>query len=143
MLSRTWKTAVLALPMATLVLLSLSINAGTISGKLNGHDCAHAGMACPVDRLDPHIALEPDFVVVEPDGEYYFMPNLSRDVKVRHVLEDVQVTGDINPRYRTIKVRELKVKSGSGFKTVWTQEQQSFEARILYGGGEGWPVHKK
>ena len=143
MLTKIWKTAALALPMATLLFVSMSANAGTITGKLNGHECAHAGMSCPIDRLDPHIALESDFVLVMPDGDYYFLPNLSRDIKARHVLEDVQVTGDVNPKYHTIKVKELKVKSGSGFKTIWTQEQADFERRALYGDGVAWPGQKK
>ncbi len=143
MLTKIRKTAALAIPMATLLFVPLYANAGTITGKLNGHECAHAGMSCPIDRLDPHIALESDFVLVMPDGDYYFLPNLSRDIKARHVLEDVQVTGDVNPKYHTIKVKELKVKSGSGFKTIWTQEQADFERRALYGDGVAWPGQKK
>ena len=131
------------LPMTAVMFVALSASAATITGKLNGHDCAHAALACPIDRLDPHIALESDFVLVQPDGDYYFMPNLSRDIKVRHVLEDVQVVGDVNPKYHTIKVKELRVKSGSEFKTVWTQEQADFEMRALYGDGVAWPGQKK
>ena len=143
MLTKIWKKAALAVPMATLLFVSFSANAGTVTGKLNGHECAHAGMSCPVDRLDPHIALESDFVLIVPGGDYYFLPNLSRDIKARHVLEDVQVTGDVNPKYRSIKVQELKVKSGSGFKTIWTQKMADFEMRALYGDGVAWPGQTK
>ncbi len=58
----------------------------TISGKLNGHHCAHEGMTCPIDKLDPHVTLEADFVLMVNDG-YYFLPNLPRDTKVRHLTE--------------------------------------------------------
>ncbi len=143
MLTTIRKTAALAIPMATLLFVPLYANAGTVTGKLTGHECAHAGMSCPIDRLDPHVALESDFVLMVPDGDYYFLPNLSRDIKARHVLEDVQVIGDVNPKYRSIKVKELKVKSGSGFKTIWTQEQADFEMRALYGDGVAWPGQKK
>jgi hypothetical protein len=143
MLTKIWKKAALAIPMATLLFVSLSANAGTITGKLNGHECAHAGMSCPVDRLDPHIALESDFVLMVPGGDYYFLPNVSRDIKARHVLEDVQVIGDVNPKYRSIKVKELKVKSGSGFKTIWTQKMADFEMRALYGDGVAFPGQKQ
>jgi hypothetical protein len=53
----------------------------------------HEGKTCPVDRLDPHIALERDFVLQKPNGDYMFLPNAPRTVKVRHVLSDVEVTG--------------------------------------------------
>ncbi len=139
MIAKIWRRTALAIPMATVMFLTLSAHAATITGKLNGHECAHAGMSCPIDRLDPHIALESDFVLLLPDGDYYFMPNLSRDIKARHVLEEIQVTGDVNPKYRTIKVRELKVRSGSGFKTVWTQKMADFQMRKLYGDGVAWP----
>jgi len=60
--------------------------AETISGTINGHGCAHGGHTCPADELDPHLAFEPDFVLQQADGEYYFLSNVPRETKVRHVL---------------------------------------------------------
>jgi len=106
----------------------------TVSGKLNGHHCAHAGMTCPIDKLDPHITLEDDFVLMVKDG-YYFLPNLPRDTKVRHVLETVTVKGDVNDKYRTIAVDELMV----GGKTVWSRAWVEPERQRLYQDGASFP----
>ena len=77
---------------------------GTVTGKVIGYDCAHRGETCPISRLDPHLALEPDFVLLKADGDYFFMTNLPRSTKIRHVLKDVIVSGDIDDRYRNIIV---------------------------------------
>lgn len=104
---------------------------GSISGKINGHGCAHHGQTCPVDRLDPHLALEPDFVVQQANGEYYFMSNLPRTTKVRYALMDVTVSGDIDDRHRNIVVDEFVVNG----KTVWSRKQQQEERERLYSEG--------
>lgn len=143
MKSTSKKLTRLMIPVAALLSYSMNANAGTVTGKLNGHECAHSSHTCPVDRLDPHIALESDFVLVVEGGDYYFLPNLSRDIKARHVLEDVQISGDVDDKYRSIKVTELAVKSGSGYKTIWTQKQADFEMRALYGDGVAWPGQKQ
>ena len=41
----------------------------SIEGKLNGLDCASHGETCPTDRLDPHVALERDFVHTLPQRD--------------------------------------------------------------------------
>lgn len=97
----------------------------TITGMINGLDCAVHGDVCPIDRLDPHIAIESDFVLQRPDGEYYLLTNLPRDVKVRYVLEVVQVTGDLIEKYNSIRVDEFRVKHDEDFRTVWSPELQA------------------
>jgi len=111
------------------------VNAESFSGKLNGHGCAHGGHTCPADKLDPHLRFEPDFVLQEADGDYYFLTNVPRDTKVRHVLEEVRVTGTLKDKYNSILVDELMVKKGDEFKTVWSQELQDAAAEYIYGGG--------
>ena len=71
-----------AIPMVALLALPSSVMAETYSGKLNGHGCVHAGMTCPVDRLDPHVALESNFVLQKSDGEYYFLTDMPMSVNV-------------------------------------------------------------
>ncbi len=94
---------------------SIPVFAGkTISGKLNGHHCAHEGMTCAIDKLDPHITLEEDFVLMVKDG-YYFLPNLPRDTKVRYVLENVTVKGDVDLLDTPLSLRSLVFQ-------VWTAE---------------------
>lgn len=121
------------------LLLSASpaMSASSYSGKLIGHGCAHQGAVCPTDRLDPHLALEPDFVLLKGTDDYYFLSNVPRDVKVRHALNTVEVSGDLNEKYRTIKVDEMRV----GGETVWSLEDQQKEWDYLHNDG-WWFYHR-
>lgn len=126
------KLVFLALPLVAAV-PSNAVAAETITGQLNGHSCAHGGHTCPVDRLDPHIALEPDFVLQKGPGDYYFLANVPRTTKARYVLDEVQVTGTVNEKYRSIRVDEFRVKKGDGFRTVWSQKARDEEMEYLRG----------
>lgn len=123
----------LTIALTTLLMLPLMVNAATITGKINGFECAVAGKVCPIDKLDPHITLESDFVLQEPDGTFYLLPNVPRDIKVRYVLEEVQVTGDLNEKYKSIRVEEFRVKRDGAYKTVWSQAMQREQFEELYG----------
>ena len=124
----------MALSIAALT-VAVPVFAGTtLTGKINGHHCAHEGGICPTDKLDPHIGLEDDFVLMVKDG-YYFMPNLPRDTKVRYVLDTVTVKGDVNEKYRTIAVDEVVVKGEPVWSRVWVER----ERERLYQDGAGFP----
>jgi len=120
----TTKILSTSLAAAGLMMLSFNISAAAFTGKLNGHGCAHDGTSCPVDRLDPHLAIEQDFVLMASDGNYYFLPNLGRDTKARYVLQDVKVMGEKHARYNSIKVTDFQVKRGGSWKTVWSPQLQ-------------------
>ena len=104
-----------------LLVPALVANAETITGKLTGLTCLVQGYICPIDKADPMINLEKDFVVVTASGNYYFLTNIGLGLKARHALEVVEVTGDVNPMYKTMMVKELKV----GGKVVWDQEAEN------------------
>jgi len=124
----------MALPLAGLIGAGV-VHAETFSGKLNGHGCAYGGHTCPVDKLDPHLKYEPDFVLQKSDGTYLFLRNVPRDTKVRHVLEEVKATGKLEDRYNSIVVDELMVKKGGAYKTVWSQKAQDEAFEYTHGGG--------
>lgn len=109
--------------------------AETLTGQINGYGCATGNKLCPVDRLDPHIVMEPRFVLQTGDGGYYFLVNVPRDVKVRYVLETVRVEGDRHTEPKSIVVDELQAKRDDEFETVWTPHTQAEEARLIYEGG--------
>lgn len=104
---------------------------GSVTGKINGHGCAHHGETCPISRLDPHLALESDFVIQNSDGNYYFMSNLPRSMKLRYALKDATVTGHIDERHKNIMVKEFAVDG----KTVWSQKMQDEEYKRLHAEG--------
>ena len=139
MSKKRFQFGVLAAVLAAVLTVPAAV-AGTFTGKLNGHNCAHHGKTCPVDRLDPHLALEPDLVLQQGDGDYLFLRNVPRSVKIRHALKNVRVTGDLNERYGSVMVDEFQVKEDGSWETVWSQEAQQAEVEYLRNDGF-WFVH--
>ena len=120
----------MALILATTVTVAATVRAETLTGMLNGQSCAQRGQLCPVRNLDAHLSLELDFVLQQADGDYWFLSNVPRDAKVRHVRKQVRVRGSVNQTYRSIDVDALMVETDEGLQTVWTPQaqQQAFEA---------------
>ena len=102
----------------SLLVIPLTANADTIKGKLEGLTCLLKGYLCPIDKADPMIALEKDFVVVTADGKYYYLTNVGLGLKGKYALETVEVTGKINPKYNSMVVETMTVKG----KTVYSQK---------------------
>ncbi len=121
--------------MLALLTLPSAVMADSFSGKLNGHGCAHAGMTCPVDRLDPHVALESDFVLQKSDGDYYFLTDMPMSVKRRYALAVVKVDGKLNEKYHAIDVNEFRVKKGDSYKLMWSKAMQKKERESLEDAG--------
>ena len=104
----------------------------TMMGEIQGLNCAMRGQKCPADRMDVHLATEPDFVLVQNiEGRitYHRLIDLPRDVKVRYVGEVVIVTGDVHPKDKenSITVDRLEVQRGMFHAVVWTKEMQQQE----------------
>ena len=128
----------------SVLLFATAAQAETIEGKLNGIECASHGEQCPTDRLDPHIALERDFVVQTADGKYYFITNLDRAVKARHALKMVRVEGRVSSRFNAINADEFWVKDGGKYNLTWSMKmQQDEEMRLRVTNTRGWrPILK-
>lgn len=110
-------------------------------GWMQGYNCVTHGHKCPVDSLDPHLTLEPDFVLMLKDGDYFLLPNIDRIIKARYVHKPIRVIGDVNPKYKAIDVDKLQVKVGDSYKTVWSKKMMIEELKKrqeeLYGDGGG------
>jgi hypothetical protein len=100
-----------------------------IMGEIQGLNCAIKGLTCPTDRMDVHVATEPDFVLVKTGSRsmYHLLPNLPRDVKVRYVGESAIVTGVLRPKDNSILVDKFEVRRGMFHGIVWTKEMQQQE----------------
>jgi hypothetical protein len=100
-----------------------------MEGTIHGIKCTHYKKEC-VDS-DKFITMEPDFVLVVPNGEYYFIPNLSRSVKVRHAYRKVVVQGE--RKGQEIWVDRLDELDGKKRKTPsswdWSREDEFWESR--------------
>ena len=109
-----------------LVLLTLPVSASgeqvKLEGEIRGAKCTHFQVECYND--DNHIALEPDFVLVMPNGEYYFMPNLGRAVKARHAYHKVRIHGELRKQELWVdKLVDVEAK-GRRSKTTWDWSDQ-------------------
>jgi hypothetical protein len=115
-----------------MVLTASQVSAGEkvqLEGEIRGAKCTHWQVECFND--DNHIALEPDFVLVIPSGEYYFMPNLNRSVKARHAYKNVRVHGELKRQELWVdKMVDLDSR-GSRSKTTWdwTAQDEFWESR--------------
>jgi hypothetical protein len=101
----------------------------TYEGTLQGASCVHFKKKCPED--DAHIAIEHDFVLLLPNGEHYFLPNLNRAIKARYVGKPIRISGELENH--EIWVDSLDVKKGNTYRNVWSWEKQ----QEIYKGGGG------
>jgi hypothetical protein len=93
-----------------------------LEGEIRGAKCTHFQVECYND--DNHIALEPDFVLVVPNGDYYFMPNLARAVKARHAYKKVRIHGELRKQELWVdKLVDVEPK-GRRSKTTWDWSDQ-------------------
>jgi hypothetical protein len=114
-----------------LLLTGVASTAATVEGTLNGLHCAKEGIVCPVEDMDVIIAFESDFVIMQPDGTYFFVPNIDRAIKAKYMLETVKVIGKKHvmgkksPSYFSIIADEFQVKQDDGsYKTTWSTEMK-------------------
>ncbi|MEA1052420.1 hypothetical protein U5801_21820 [Lamprobacter modestohalophilus] len=113
----------------------------TIEGRINGLRCAEGGHVCPLENLDAHLSFELELVLQLSDGQYYFLSNVPRDTKVRHVRKQARVIGTVVEPHRWISVDRLLVEDGDGYREVWSPEaqQQAFET-IYHSGWDATPT---
>ncbi|MGB6011395.1 MAG: hypothetical protein WBI57_09035 [Desulfobacterales bacterium] len=97
----------------------------TLKGTIEGALCVLNGKKCPPDDLDAHLLIENNFVLLASNGKYYYLPNISRKVKLRYVGKDIRITGQI--KGESIVVDTLEAKEGDKYKIVWSKEKQKRE----------------
>lgn len=127
-----WRFRILAalLLSGPLLLPTQAAEAGVVEGKLNGLRCATDGTACPVDKQDPVIGSESDFVVQQADGSFFYVHNIERRVKARHALDTVRVTGDVDLKYRSVRAVKMEVLEQGTYRRVWTPKRTSDDLRM-------------
>ena len=112
---------------ALILIFTLAVSASlaaeehvSYEGTLQGASCVHFKKKCPED--DAHIAIEHDFVLLLPNGDHYFLPNLNRAIKARYVGRPVRIKGTME--HHEIWVERLDVKKGDAYAGVWSWEKQ-------------------
>ena len=116
-------TKILVIASIISVMPMISYAAETIAGKIVGFNSLIHGKEAPTDIDDPHIGLEPDFVILLSDGSHYLIPNLPMEVKRKYIYKSVNITGNINAEHRSIEPEKMKVRGKRKFKTVWTNKE--------------------
>ena len=102
----------------------------TFTGSIQGFTCVTQGKTCPIGQEDPMAAAENVFVLLvdAAKGEYYFLPGIDKAALVRHINEQIKVNGDLDKKYRSIKVKEIVNSKG---KTVWSRAMEDEMQRLL------------
>ncbi len=94
-----------------------------LEGIMQGVTCVHYKTECPDYSMAEYVALEKDFVLLLPDGEHYFLPNLDRAIKARYAGEHVRITGKLEGHGIWLETLEVK-KEGDMYKRVWRWKDQ-------------------
>lgn len=97
--------------------VSFSENFSVVEGTIQGVNCTIHHSKCPLDISDPHIALEQDFVFVTAEGDYFFLPNVSRLIKVKCLNREVRITGD--KKAEVIIVSKIDLKDKEEYNVMW------------------------
>ena len=97
----------------------------TLEGTIEGALCVLSGKKCPPDDLDTHLLIENNFVLLASDGKYFYLPNISRKVKLRYVGKDIRITGQV--KGESIIVDTLEAKERGKYKLIWSKEKQKRE----------------
>ncbi|MFH2126190.1 MAG: hypothetical protein ABIK12_06715, partial [Pseudomonadota bacterium] len=95
------------------------------------------GKVCPINMEDPLIALEKTFVLLLPDGGWYYLPNLDRAILARHLNRPVAVEGVLEAGSKAIMVNKLLVKRGDDWREAWSPEMEHELLEQLQGWGKG------
>jgi hypothetical protein len=127
MTTKIVKTLAIASLMA-LFLISPALSE-TFEGTIEGADCIINGTHCAENRKDPHLCMVRNFVLLTVDGEYYFLPNLDRSLKMSCYKQNVIIDGRRSGK--TIRVSTLNREGANGYRCIWDWEEIKAE---LYGG---------
>lgn len=103
-------------------------NADTLQGVIKGAQCHINKTSCIISKKDPHQVLENDFVLVTPSG-YYFLNNVTRDVKLDILSMDVKISGSVSENI--IDVSEVFIQNNGEYESVWNWDEIQYD---LYEG---------
>lgn len=121
----------LVLLLCGILLLPLYASAAeTVEGQLRGIRCVTDKSACAESKRDPRIRTQSDFVLVQPDGDYYYIFNVDRDTKMQFVLDTVRVIGEVNEKYQSVDADRMQVKKGNTWETIWTPGRPYIPRRL-------------
>ena len=114
------KISILAVMMTLLITPSAMAKSSMVEGTIQGFTCLTHGKVCPVDRFDPHLTVEQNFVLVDMEKGYHFLPNLDRSILARNIHQKARVTGHVDPKYNSVEVEKFEVMKKGSWEEIWS-----------------------
>ena len=97
----------------------LAVAQEVFSGTLKGWNCVFLRVECAIDKNDPHLALEPDLVLMTNETTHYHLTNIPRSKIIKYYKDRVRILGTLHPRYKEIRVDKFQVQREGQYKRPW------------------------
>ena len=117
-MNKTALTIIMAAMFALSPLMAFAADS-SLEGSIQGFTCVTQGTTCPVGKEDPMAAVERVFVLLTGDNDYYFIPNVDRAVLARHINERIKITGELNPKYKSIQAERIESMKNGHWEKTW------------------------
>ncbi|MFH0727425.1 MAG: hypothetical protein V2B19_13935 [Pseudomonadota bacterium] len=134
MKSITLKTFVVAALFTLMATGGTIVQAGTLEGIVQGYGCVTVEKLCAVDRMDPRLTAERNFVVIAKDGTPYFITNVDSAILAENILNQIRITGDVNGKYKTVEADKVELFNNGRWNEVWSMKMEKEQREILNWG---------
>lgn len=116
--------ALVAAPLAlSLLPLAASAQQAVVDGTVRGYVATVTNASPALDKQDPALKAERSFVVAT-DGDYLFVPNVSRETLRKYATDRVRVVGELAPERHSIVASEIELRSGDHWRQVWSKREE-------------------
>jgi len=99
----------------------------TIEGTVQGYNCITTGKICPTDKNDPWLETENVFALYTKGSDFYLVSNMDRDALKVHTNEIVRITGEVDPKYKSMSASKLEVLEDGTWQTKWPYFMSDFK----------------
>ena len=112
--------------------MSVAMAGTKFEGTIKGVTCFANKILCPVDRFDPIVNSERNYVIVEKDNSYHYIQNIDRFYIKRNLFNKVRITGVQNAKYKTLEAEIFEVYKNGKWREVWSLEAEEEELDELF-----------
>jgi hypothetical protein len=123
----TLKTFLVAALFALMATGGTIAQAAALEGFLQGSSCVVVEKLCATDWMDPRLAAEKSFVLVDKNGTYYFISNVDASILAGNLFNQARITGDVNNKNKAVTAEKLEIFSNGGWHEVWSMQMQNEE----------------
>ena len=91
----------------------------TLEGTIQGYNCITTGKICPAGKEDPWLETENVFALYTKENDFYLVSNMDRDALKVHTNEIVRITGEVDPKYKSVNASTLEVFNQGTWEKKW------------------------